>query len=306
MFFKTQNFYRCCRFCGIKNCVKVNGIFFVQDFKHQSVLVNFAFKNLIMAAKQKYKYKYGLVLSGGGARGYAHLGVLQALNEEGIFPEVISGTSSGSIAAAFYCDGKNPLEIKDILAQNDVNGKINLLALMKGLMKHENLKKVITANLIHKHFEELKIPLFVNCTDFLTGQEKIFSSGTLTDKIVASASVPLIYEPTYIDGIPYVDGGLANNLCVAPVRPLCEVLIGVNVNPVKPWKENSSLTDNLDRSLYMALRPNILKAIEVCDIYIEPAELYKYYLFDSKKIHEIFKVGYDYTKNLLKKGRLFQ
>lgn len=109
----------------------------------------------------------------------------------------------------------------------------------------------------------------------------------MTDKIVASASVPLIYEPTYIDGIPYVDGGLANNLCVAPVRPLCEVLIGVNVNPVKPWKENSSLTDNLDRSLYMALRPNILKAIEVCDIYIEPAELYKYYLLIQKNSRNI-------------------
>lgn len=254
----------------------------------------------------KHKYKVGLTLSGGGARGFAHLGVLQALNEEGIFPEVLSGTSSGSIAAALYCDGKSPIEIRDILAKNDVNGKVNLLALMKGLMKHENLKKVLNANLKHKHFEELKVPLFVNATDFLTGQEKIFSSGTITDKVVASSSVPLIYEPTFIDGVPYVDGGLANNLCVAPLRPLCKVLIGVNVNPVKPWKDKSSLTDNLDRSLHMALRHNILKGRDECDFYIEPEELSKYYLFDSKKIQEIFKVGYDHTKALLEKTALLK
>ncbi|MBC7864982.1 MAG: patatin-like phospholipase family protein [Bacteroidia bacterium] len=252
----------------------------------------------------KKKYKYGLALSGGGARGFAHLGVLQAFNEAGIFPEVISGTSSGAIAAAMYCDGKAPKEILEIVAKNDLNGKINLLMLMKGLMKHDNLKKVLQAQLKNKHFEDLRIPLFVNATDFYKGEEKVFSSGTLTDKIIASSSVPLIYEPTYIDGIPYVDGGLTNNLCVAPVRPLCEILIGVNVNPVKPWKDKSSLTDNLDRSLYMALRPNILKQKESCDIYIEPEELSKYYLFDSKKIHEIFKVGYEHTKTLLKKGRL--
>jgi NTE family protein len=285
--------------------------YFPEEFSNSenpaaSLRLNFCvLSQLEMSVKVKKKYKYGLALSGGGARGFAHLGVLQALNEEGIFPEIVAGTSSGSIAGALYCDGKSPMEIKEILTKNDVNGKINLLALMKGLMRHENLRKVMTANLKNKHFEELKIPLYINATDFLKGEEKIFSSGTITDKVVASSSVPLIYEPTFIDGIPYVDGGLSNNLCVAPLRPQCQILIGVNVNPVKPWKDKSSLTDNLDRSLHMALRPNTLKGKEMCDVYIEPPELSKYYLFDSKKIHEIFNVGYDFAKAIIKEKKLF-
>ncbi|MBC7864037.1 MAG: patatin-like phospholipase family protein [Bacteroidia bacterium] len=240
-------------------------------------------------------------MSGGGARGYAHIGVLQALNEKGIFPEVIGGTSAGSIAGAFYCDGKSPKEIAEILKKHDINGTMNLVNFFAGFMRHDKLKMVLDQFLIHKNFEELNIPLFINATNYLNGKEEIFSSGTIADKVIASSTLPILFEASKINGIPYVDGGLANNLLAQPLRPLCEIVIGVHVNPIKEWSEKISMLDNLDRALHMGINHNIEVGKKMCDLFIEPPGLSKFQILDSKKLDEIYTVGYEYTMEFLAK-----
>jgi NTE family protein len=245
------------------------------------------------------KVKYGLVLSGGGARCYAHIGVLKALHELGIAPGVVAGTSAGAIAGAFYCDGKHPDEIHDIFRKNDVNGSINLMNLVKGFLKHDNLKRVLDKYLSAKNFSELKYPLFVNAADYTTAKEIVFSEGTIADKIIASATIPVIFEPVQINGIPYVDGGIANNLPAQAIRPFCEVLIGVHVNPVNPWTQNSGFLENLDRALNMAILHTITPGKSLCDVFIEPPAVAKYQMFGTGKLEEIVNIGYNYTKTIL-------
>ena len=154
------------------------------------------------------KYKIGLVLSGGGARGFAHLGLIQALNEAGIFPDVISGTSAGALVGVLYADGYNP---KEILKLMNAGSRFDLMrpALPReGLLQINGIAKILKTSLRAKSFSELKIPLFVSATDLNNGKAVYFSEGELLEPVIASASIPVLFQPVKINNISYVDGGV--------------------------------------------------------------------------------------------------
>ena len=183
------------------------------------------------------KYKTGLVLSGGGTRGFAHLGVIAALLEKGIKPDVISGTSAGAIAGAFIASGKTPKEIRDLLKKGSFFKYTKLQIPKDGLMKLDGLKELFQKEIKAKKLEDLDIPLYVTVSNLNTGDVEYHNTGTLDEMVLASASIPILFSPVNIDGNRYVDGGLLDNIPIEPIKSDCEQIIVSNISPIKP-KQN--------------------------------------------------------------------
>ncbi len=247
------------------------------------------------------KYKTGIVLSGGGARGFAHIGILKALNENGIYPDAISAVSAGAIVGALYADGYKPDEIFGIFAELDIYKIIRFYRPSFGLLKAHGLKKLLSGSIRHTQIENLPIDLTISATNFTKAKTDYFTSGNLVDAVLASSAIPMILKPYTINGNMYVDGGLMNNLPVEPLLGHCEQIIGINVNPVHEVNRFKSFRNFSDRVLHLAIRANIKNNIEKCDIYIEPPDLMEFHLFKLSSAKEIFERGYRHTQELLQK-----
>lgn len=246
------------------------------------------------------KYKTGLVLSGGGARGFAHLGVLQALNETRISPDVISGASAGAIAGALYCDGYSPKEALKIMKSESRLNYLRPTMPRYGLLQISGVAKILETHLRAKTFEELKIPLFVAATNLNQGKIEYFSKGELLNPVIASSSIPVLFKPVIINKDSYVDGGVMDNLPIKPIEDLCRFFIGSFVNPTGYQKTFSSLIDIAERTFILNLYKEALEKSKKFDLFIGPEELVHYKILDTKKAEEVFDVGYRTTVNLIK------
>jgi len=246
------------------------------------------------------QYNTGLVLSGGGARGFAHLGVIQALNEAGIFPDVISGTSAGALVGVLYADGHSPQEI---LKMMNVGSRLDFMRPAmprEGLLQINGILKILKTCLNAKTFEELKIPLFVTATDLNNGRAVYFSKGDLFCPVIASASIPVLFQPVKIDDISYVDGGVLDNLPIRPIENKCTILIGSFVNPVGYIEKISGLINIAERTFMLSISKEISEKAKKFDLFIAPAELRNYKILDPEKSTELFELGYNATKEKLK------
>jgi NTE family protein len=248
----------------------------------------------------RFKYKIGLVLSGGGARGFAHLGVIQALNEAGIFPDVISGTSAGAIAGALYADGYSPREILKITVSNSRLHYIRPTMPREGLLQISGVIRILKDNLRAKTFEELKIPLFVTATDLNNGRVDYFSSGELLNAIIASSSIPVLFKPVVIDNKHYVDGGVLDNLPIKPIENNCRYIIGSFVNPTGYEANLTNLISIAERTFLLSMSKEVTEKKKKFNLFIEPLELRNFKILDPEKAEEVFLVGYNETKEKLK------
>jgi NTE family protein len=241
------------------------------------------------------KYNTGLVLSGGGARGFAHLGVLEALNEAGIFPDVISGTSAGALVGVLYSDGYKPKEILKILNSSSMLRYMRPTVPRAGLLQISGITKILDSHLKAKNFNELKIPLYVSATDLNNAVPVYFSEGELIDKVIASASIPVLFNPVVIDNIHYVDGGVLDNLPLKPIEGLCSFMIGSFVNPVGREETISGLLQIAERTFMVSMSKEIRDKSKKFDLFIAPAELKNYKILDPEKGPELFEIGYNAT-----------
>ncbi len=249
--------------------------------------------------KKFRKYKVGIALSGGGARGIAHLGVLKALHEADIYPEVISGVSAGAIAGVYYADGKSPDEILKIFTTHNLFNFVSFSIPRTGLMRISGLSATLEKTLNASSFEELQLPLYVAATDLNEGKLVLFSEGELIHRIVASSSIPVLFSPAQIDGKSYVDGGVFQNLPVEPLENYCKKVIGVHVNPHTRVNHFTSLFKIAERSLQLTFATSVEANKQKCDLFIQPDGLWKYRILDVGKAQEIFDVGYYETKEML-------
>jgi len=245
------------------------------------------------------KYKVGLVLSGGGTRGFAHLGVIQALIEAGIFPDVISGTSAGALVGVLYADGYAPQEILTMMNWASRFDFMRPAMPREGLLQINGIIKILKTSLRSKKFSELKIPLFVSATDLNNGKVVYFSEGDLIEPVIASASIPVLFQPVKINGISYVDGGVLDNLPIKPIENQCMVTIGSFVNPVSYIEKISGLITIAERTFMLSMSKDILDKSKRFDLFIAPAELRKHRFLDPEKSQEVFDIGYKATKEKL-------
>lgn len=244
------------------------------------------------------KHKIGLALSGGGALGFAHIGAIQALEEHGVKPDFISGSSMGAIIGAIYCAGYSPAKIMRIIQAEklyklDKLMSPNLNFKQKGLSSHATLRATLKELIPHDCFDSLEIPFAVCVTNITSGIYEYYYSGKgIVEYVVASASIPGVFDPVVIKNTTYVDGGVLNNLPAEILHQKgCDYIIGVDVLPFLPVEKKSILDITL-WSIRLMQHSNTQNGIKYCNWLIESNAIEKYNEFEFDKYKEIYQYGY--------------
>jgi len=241
------------------------------------------------------KKKIGLVLSGGGARGIAHLGILKALNELGVTVDMISGTSAGALIGGLYAQGLKPETIFELIKDIGFFKAVRPAWALTGFFNMDGLKDLLMKNIPVNRFENLPLPLTVAATDIRKGQIHYFSEGELVPAVLASCSLPGIFNPISFNGNLYVDGGLIDNLPVKPIRNQCDMIIGLHCNHISPDVDVSNFKSVIERSLLIAIYSNTEISRGMCDVYIEPPRMDRFGSLDLSKAQEIYEYGYHFA-----------
>lgn len=240
-------------------------------------------------------YRVGVVLSGGGARGFAHAGALRALEEVGVKPDIIAGVSAGSVVTVMYAAGMQPEEIVKVFADGSFGDFAELGVPRDGFFSLDGFKKFLSKHIPYKRIEDLPFPVAVCATDLDNNKPVAFFEGPLTDCVVASCSIPIIFKPVRIDGVTYVDGGVLANLPAWALRDKCKYLIGINCSPVPERGKPKSIMDIAHRSYDLLVKYNSQPQMALCDLAVSIDDVASYKVFNLKEINKIFRSGYDLT-----------
>ena len=238
-------------------------------------------------------YKIGLALSGGGAKGFAHLGVFKLLEESGLKPDIISGTSAGTLIVLLFADGYSADEIKNMFIGREFSEFAQLQIPKSGLFNYDRFQEFLKRHLRSKRIEDLPIPTVIVATDLDRGCSHEFRSGPIVEAVTASCCMPIVFSPVLINGVHYVDGGLFRNFPVSTIRDECEYVIGVNVSPLIPQRYKQTLLHIAERTYHYVFKANAIEDRELCDILIEAKEVGLYKTFDLENINLISEIGYE-------------
>ena len=238
-------------------------------------------------------YKIGLALSGGGAKGFAHLGVFKLLEESGLKPDIISGTSAGSLMGVLFADGYSADEIKNMFIGREFSEFAQLQIPKSGLFNYDRFQEFLKRHLRSKRIEDLPIPTVIVAIDLDRGCSHEYRSGPIVEAVTASCCMPIVFSPVLINGVHYVDGGLFRNFPVSTIRDECEYVIGVNVSPLIPQRYKQTLLHIAERTYHYVFKANAIEDRELCDILIEAKEVGLYKTFDLENINLISEIGYE-------------
>ena len=252
-----------------------------------------------MATVDQKKYRLGITLSGGGARGIAHIGVLESLRRHNLYPEIVSGSSMGALVGVLYAAGLEPLEILDLVKSKSFFRLIKWHLPQSGLINLQVVEKILRERIATDDFSSLKLPFYCAVSNLNTGKIEYKSEGEVIRWVIASASIPIIFEPQVVDGSTYVDGGLLKNLPVAPVRDKCYFLIGVYVDRNDEIQEVKGFKNIAERVFRLGIQQNSIDDMARCDLLIEPEGCRDYSTFDFRKATEIFEAGRAETERLI-------
>ncbi|QJW91550.1 patatin-like phospholipase family protein [Spirosoma taeanense] len=239
--------------------------------------------------------RIGLVLSGGGARGIAHLGVIKALQEMGIQFDQIAGTSAGAIAGALIAQGYTPDEGLRIVESSSFMRHLRPAWNRMGLLRLDTAIELYKKYLPHDRFESLQIPLHVVAVDLTDGIQVVFDEGELIRPVLASCCLPGIFEPFLINKRQFIDGGVLNNLPVEVIENKVDFIIGSHCNPFGLARPIRSMRGVIERSLILAVQSKTRDKFGRCNVLIEPTELVSYAPTDVSKAREMFRIGYQHT-----------
>lgn len=225
--------------------------------------------------KTPVKQKVALVLGGGGARGFAHVGVIRELEAADIPIDLIVGVSVGSLIGVMYADTKDAFQLEwhAFHIKKEEIFDFNLLAISSGLAKGDAIKAYINQTLSSTYLEELKLPVVIVAADLVSGQPVLFHHGPIADAVRASTSVPGVFAPVSYGDQLLVDGGVLGNLAPQVAKQLgATIIIGVNIG-----KEKSNFNDQQPNALNVILESINLMGSEIVnsrrdqfDVLIEP------------------------------------
>lgn len=291
-------------------------------------LLFIVFISLTVFSQEQKRPKIGLVLSGGGAKGFAHIGVLKVLEEAGVKIDYIGGTSMGAVIGGLYASGYNAAQIDSIFQATNFNELINDFiprssknfyerrndelyalvlpfnkmkigipeALSKGMYNY-NLLSRITRNVRHiKDFNQLPIPFLCIGTNIETGEEVLLNKGNLAQAMIASSAFPSLFSPVEIDGKILVDGGVVNNYPIEEVRKLgADIIIGVDVqNDLLDRTQLKDATKILVQITNLQSIERMKRNVTNTDIYIKP-DVTQYGVISFDKGNEIIRKGEEAT-----------
>lgn len=239
--------------------------------------------------------KIGLVLSGGGMRGMAHIGVIKAMNELGIEAKIVSGTSMGALIGAMYAANISTEDMLKVFNKVSIFSFRNYTYKKPGLLNTLKFRKYFEENFEEDSFAHLQRELIVNSTNILTGRHKIFTQGKLFDKVLSSIAYPGMFSPVEINGSLYADGGITNNFPIETIQWQCDLIIGSYVNPLHQI-DKSKLKNSfslIERVLQISMYTMEVDSFHISDIFIMPKELSKFPLFSLKHIETAYEMGYN-------------
>ena len=222
------------------------------------------------------KVRIGLALGGGAARGFAHIGVIKALEAQGIVPDIVVGTSAGSVVGAMYASGYNGFQLQKMALEMDEasisDWAIPFFSKSPGVLKGEALQLYVNKAVRNQTIEKLKIPFGAVATDLKTGQPILFRRGNTGMAVRASSAVPSVFQPVSIGGRTYVDGGLVAPVPVRFAKEMgAEFIIAVNISSATEAQATASSVDVLMQTFtIMGQRINQLE-LKDADIVITPS-----------------------------------
>ena len=280
--------------------------------------------NLFSQEIEKKKPKIGLVLSGGGAKGFAHIGVLKVLEQAGVKIDYIGGTSMGAVVGGLYASGYTAHQIDSVFQATDFDALLNdyiprssknfyekrndemyaftlpfkklkigiPTSLSKGLYNY-NLLNRLTYKVRHvRDFNQLPIPFVCIATDIETGEEVLLNKGYLAQALLASGAFPTLFSPVEIDGKLLVDGGVTNNFPIEEVKKMgADIIIGVDVqDDLKDRKSLKEATRILVQITNLQMIEKMKQKVALTNIYIKP------------DINDFGVISFDEGQQIIKKG----
>jgi NTE family protein len=221
------------------------------------------------------KVKIGLALGGGAARGFAHIGVIKALEAQGIVPDIVVGTSAGSVVGALYASGLNGFALQRLALEMDEatisDWALPLFSKSSGVLKGEALQAYVNKAVHNQPIEKLKIPFGAVATDLKSGQPILFRRGNTGQAVRASSSVPGVFQPVNIGGRTYVDGGLVAPVPVRYAKEMgAEFVIAVNISSAAKGQATDSSVDVMMQTFNIMGQSINEIALREADVVITP------------------------------------
>ena len=217
--------------------------------------------------------RIGLVLGGGAARGFAHVGVIRVLEQEKIPIDLVVGTSVGSLVGAIYADKKNSFELESTafsLEERDLFD-YTFISPTQGFVRGERIEDFLSKKLSAQEIQQLKIPFAAVATDIQNGEVVVLQSGPVARAVRASSAIPGIFIPVRHQGKLLVDGGVLNNVAVDVARKMgAEFVIAVDLAGRSKTAEVNNVFDTIVQSLNLMGREGVDKRLKEADIVIQP------------------------------------
>ncbi|MGC3819832.1 patatin-like phospholipase family protein [Acinetobacter sp. G11] len=241
-----------------------------------------------------------LVLGSGGARGYAHIGVIQVLEKQGIHPDLIVGTSAGSIVGSIYASGKTAEELRDIALSMKANDVRDIKLDMKGFFDGQKVENYVNQQVNNTPLESLRIPMYVVATELKEGKKVVFNYGNTGQAVRASVSIPSMFIPTRIGTDEYVDGGLVSPVPVGVARDLgADIIIAVDILAQPMHTETTNVWGMFNQNINIMQSRLAEEELKHADIVIQPDLREKGHIFDVKGRAMTMQAGVDAAQNQL-------
>ena len=217
----------------------------------------------------------GLVLGAGAARGFAHVGVIKALEAQGIYPDIVVGSSAGSVIAALFASGASGNELNRLALNLDeatiADWGLPFAGRFGGLIKGDALQNMVNREVQNKTIEQMRIPLGIVATELQSGKGVLFRTGNTGQAVRASCSVPGVFQPTQIGGKEYVDGGLVAPVPVSYAKQMgATLIIAVNISSEPVHQDASGTFGVLQHTISIMQRSINQFELKSADIVITP------------------------------------
>lgn len=244
------------------------------------------------------KQPINLVLSGGGTRAIGHLAIISALLERGFEIRAISGSSGGAIVGSLLASGKSPKECYELLLKTNFVRLFAFKMSQGGLFHLKRGEAYLEKILGIKEFSELSLPLYVCVVDLKEGRPFFLSEGNIAKAVIASSSISPFMRPVEMEGRMGADGGIMNNLPIEPFLGENLPIIGINVNPNRPFHSHS-MVSIAKRALFLQFYSNILERSKLCSLYLEPSGIDAYTIYDLKSLESVYNLCQEWCKTNL-------
>ncbi len=242
----------------------------------------------------KKKAKVALVLGGGGALGFAHIGVLDILERNGVPIDCVIGTSMGAVVGAGYCSGKSIDQLIEVSTDMSMVKMYDINLNFKGLLSGRRIVRRLREIYGHTNIEDMPIKFMCNAVDLVTCKEHIFDKGDLLTAVRASMSVPAIFSPVKYNGMVLVDGGIINNMCDDLAKKLgYDVVIAVDVVSGSELNEKvTSLFGSVVQSCLIMQKELQRLKNDNYDVLIKPhLSTHKQYVFGRETTEQMIELG---------------